>query len=172
MVSNSQTGIVWLNSESDPPTKETPQENLARCFRPISICLKIFGIDIQWKQQPSSAYQYLLRLMCIFWSIVNVLVATGIAIQLSVVIQNLNVANHTTTMESLRSSKPGNLISSIVESTFLYAALALATWKHGQQLVESFKQIETCNSTDQEAYRKLRIGTLIATFVAIFSVIT
>ena len=148
---------TWLGSLQN--SVENGKECFAWSFQPICICLRLFGVDLKWKQR--SKYQCLTYLCCVVWFVINVAVVVGIGIRL-----------HSDEKPPSHGKVTQNLFLGIlaVETTGIYAVFVFSNWKHSRQLVDSINQIEVATSVDKEAYRKLRIVALIGIVLSIIDV--
>ena len=53
----------------------------------------------------------------------------------------------------------------------IYASSVFSTWKHGQKLVKSFKQVEINSEIDKKTYLQLRRTIIITILLSILAVI-
>ena len=158
MALTSNTRIAWSN-------KETKTRNLEWCFRPMLICLRIFGVDFKWNQQRSAVKQNLIRLICLFWLVITALTIYGLGNDLYDNTQKIVQKNNFRKVSY-------NIKESclMVEIGGIYSTLVFFTWKHSQKLVESFKQIEIHSEIDKKTYQRLRTTIIIGVFLSILSV--
>ena len=163
MASTSISRIASLLNASKI-AEEVKKENLEWCFWPMLICLRIFGIDFKWNQRRSFLTQNLIRLICLFWSIITVATIYGLGMDLHENFLNAENSNYR------RVSQKTKFFCLIVEIGGIYAALVFSTWTNGQKLVESFNQIEIYSEIDKKTYHQLRYTIVIATFLSILTV--
>ena len=155
--------IAWLNNESKL-SDEVRMENLEWCFRPMLICLRIFGIDFKWNERRSFFTQNLIRLIGLLWLIINVLVTYEIGIELYETFSSVQQLKQKTVSEKIRTC------CSIVEIPAMYAAFLFSTWRHGRKLVESFNKIQIRSEIDKKTYQQLRVIIIISIFLSVLIV--
>ena len=160
MALTSTTRITWLDNKPKLG-EEVKMENLEWCFRPMLICLRIFGIDFKWNQQRSSVTQ---NLICLFWFIINVAVMCGIGMDLY---DNIYIGKKT---KYGRTSEKIKFLSHIVEIGGIYAAFLFSTRKYSQTLVDCFEQIEIQSVIDKKTYHQIRSSVVNGIYLSILTV--
>ena len=155
MALTSTTRIAWLNNESKL-SEEVKLGNLEWCFRPMLVCLRIFGIDFKWNQQRSFVKKTLIRLIGLFWLIIVVATVYGLGVDLYEIYLKEEKKKYEIFSIKIKKS------CLIVETGVIYAAFVFSTWKHGQKLVKSFNQIEIHSEIDRKTYHRLRRTIIIA----------
>ena len=152
--------IIPKNNPWNP--EDDSKNNFSWSFRPMLIAFRIFGIDLKWDEQRSSTSQQIIRLICTFWFITNTAILLDYGVYFC-------TENETANNSSFLYQFTGNIDRTVgcVETAGIYSALLMTSWKNGQQLVESFKQIQNRCSFNTKIYRKLRTLAIIG---IIFSV--
>lgn len=139
------------------------KRNFASSFRPIIICLSIFGIDFKWQEQRSWLSQLLIYCSISFWVLVNT----------SVFVYAMTTINE--------EGKPpetlldycffyGSVFADYVQIVGTYVAIVLATWQHGGQLVKAFQMIENLFEINDQLYDQLRIISIVGVVLCIATV--
>lgn len=163
MTSTSTTRITWLNNESKL-TEEIKIGNVEWCFRPMLICLGMFGIDFKWNQQRSPAKKNLIRLICLFWFITIALTMYGHGLD---IYDNISKPPKNKYHQVSYKIKWSCLFVEIVGT---FATLVFSIWKRGHQLVRYFNQIEIHSEIDKKTYHQLRRTIIISMFLLILTV--
>ena len=163
MALTSTTRIAWLDNKSKL-SEGVKMENLEWCFRPMLICLRIFGIDFKWNQQRSYVSQKLISLICLFWLIVITLTIYGLGLELYENILKVEKTQYKIVSQKIK------FFCLAVEIGGIYAASAFLNWKHGEKLVESFNQIVIHSEIDKKTHHQLRNTIIIAFFLSISTV--
>ena len=163
MALTSNTRVAWLNNGSKL-SEEVKMENLEWCFQPMLICLRMFGIDFKWNQQRSSVTHNLIRLICLFWFIINVAVMCGIGLDLYEDMLKVKQTKYEKTSEKIK------FLSYIVEIGGIYAAFLFSTRKYSQTLVDCFEQIEIQSVIDKKTYHQIRSSVVNGIYLSILTV--
>ena len=136
---------------------------LTWCLQPILICLRLFGIDLSWKEQRSTFRHYLIRFGSLFWLIVNVSVTACLAVD----------------QYNKEDDSHGDLrkyfyriidIKDHFRAAGIYAVFVFVTWHHGQDLAEQFQTLEINFPVGQDTYVKARRIVIVAIVFSITAV--
>ena len=137
---------------SVPPMNEN-QPGFVFSFRPIVLCFKFFGFDIQWgNQQPTncSLVNIFYRLI---WLLINI-VAFDYSIYRIYKTLVYGVELH------VKSNFVITFATIAVQISATYGSLALAAWRDGGQLAESLRMIEARMPITKEMLKKIRIASI------------
>ena len=150
---------AWESDSPSPPKRMATEEerrNLAWSLRPILICLRFLGLEVNWGEGRPETYRILNYLIRIFWI--------------------LNCCAWIYMMANFQFKKEWKLndciefLTQVVQSIGIYAAWLLANWSHGRKLVKSFQKIEASFTINQQALKKIRFVAIFGTVASIISV--
>ena len=136
---------------------------LTWCLQPILICLRLFGIDLSWKEQRSTFRHYLIRFGSLFWLIVNVSITSYLAVDQ----YNKKDNSH---RQLKKYFDHLSKISGYLQTSVLYVAFLFTTWRHGQDLVKIFQQMETDFQIGKNSYVKARQVVIVAIALSLITV--
>ena len=126
------------------------KRDLAWSLRPIAICLRCIGVDLNWNEHRPKDTQIFDYFNRIFWLVNSILF----------VYTTLEWVNGLSKKWAICSFI--EILTIIIETLGVYAALLHANWKQGAQLVESYQKIEARLTISQQSLKKIRFITTLA----------
>ena len=145
---------MWTLAPKRPNAFQTiriygKDRGLTWCLQPILICLRLLGIEFPWQEQHNPFYRCLICVVNLFWLIVNVSVASYLAVDqfYEQYVFKSQLDKYFFYISSL---------TGLLQTAGIYAALVLATWQHGHDLVGQFHFLETHFQVGQDSYVKIR----------------
>ena len=145
------------------PTSTEEIQLLYWTLQPILVSLRFFGIDVRWKDERTTSYYYLIRLAKLFWLLLNVSVVSYLAFY-----QYGIEMCHLSKLHKYFYFIP--LINDHMMSAGVYAALQLATWQHGRDLVQAFQLIEANFEISKKHCVRIRYLSAVAIVLFIIAV--
>ena len=137
---------------SVPPMNEN-QPGFVFSFRPIVLCFKFFGFDIQWGNQQPTNYSLVNIFYRLIWLLINI-VAFDYSIYRAYNTLAYGQESHGTTNFVI------SYATTAVQIAGTYGSLALAAWRDGGQLAESLRMIEARMPITKEMLKKIRIASI------------
>ena len=146
---------AWAPEE--PPIASEHRPDFVSSFRPIVLCFKLFGFDIDWSsQQPTNC-----RLPGYFYRFIWLLINMSVVGYQTYVLYRVNYKIYKHGIFHILVQA-----TTIFQISGVYVSLVLAAWKDGGQLAESLRRIETRMPMSKGMLKKIRIASIASVVAA------